>query len=173
MHTSPRVAFSVFPSERDPMYLAWGRFRGRLVEAPLDQTSVALSQPIAVRTSLAPSSSERTVWRLFASNNREVARSVIAYASYDDARDHVRVLQAKAADLHVHLVAGPAPGVHGWFVELDRLPAATCSRWYPSSSCPDAAASALLLLGQAAIAEASRRLAGGARHGTESQARWS
>jgi hypothetical protein len=151
MHAAPRIAFSLFRSGNDPMLLAWGRFRSRLELPPDDEpTPVAVARASNVNP---PAPVERTVWRLFASNNREVARSARVYGSFAAAKEHVAAIQSRVDELEVHLVRGPEAGAYGWIVGLDRRAAATCARWYPASVCVEAATSALVLLERAAIAE--------------------
>jgi hypothetical protein len=151
MHAAPRIAFSLFKSGNDPMLLAWGRFRNRL-ELPYHD------EPVVVPVVHAPpvntsASVERTVWRLFASNNREVARSARAYGSFAAAREHVAAIQSRVDELDVHVVRGPETGAYGWIMGLDRRAAATCARWYPASVCIEAATSVLGMFETAAIAE--------------------
>ncbi|WP_156891335.1 hypothetical protein [Agromyces subbeticus] len=157
MHTSPRIAFSQFRSGEDPMLLAWARFRSRLAPAP-DVASIGDRLGSVAKE---PLSIERTIWRLFASNNREVARSARVYGSFLAAREHVLMLQSRVAELDVQFVRGPETGSYGWTVALDDRAAATCARWYPSSACTEAVTSALVLLDHADVAKEWRWASGG------------
>lgn len=151
MHAAPRIAFSLFRSGNDPMLLAWGRFRSRL-ELPHHDEAVTGTVARASHPTATPSI-ERTVWRLFASNNREIARSARVYGSFAAAKEHVAAIQSRVVELDVHLVRGPEAGSYGWIAGLDRRAAATCARWYPASACIEAATSALDLLESATVAE--------------------
>src|SRR5918993_3162079 len=112
MHAASRIAFSRFTSGDDPMLLAWGRFRKRLELPPHDDTA-----EVSVRhasTLHPPASMERIVWRLFASNNREIARSARVYGSFAAAKEHVAAIQSRIDELEVHVVRGPETGAYGW-----------------------------------------------------------
>ncbi|KRE23025.1 hypothetical protein [Agromyces sp. Soil535] len=168
MHTPPRVAFSLFRDADDPMLLAWGRFRS-LLESP--RADVADSDR-NVMPPTAPAPAERTVWRLFASNNREVARGALVYTSFRAARDHVVALKARTAELEMHVVRGPVSGAYGWILALDERTSATCARWYPSSACAESATSALALLRNAVVADDWRWTPRVTRRGAPERATW-
>jgi hypothetical protein len=112
MPTSPRVVFAAFGSNDEPMLHSWIRFRD-LVEAadalgprrrPVPRASIRSSDAIGTQKS-----AKTGVWRVLASNNRELGRSSQTYASFDIARAHVVALQANVDDLVVTPVVGPQP----------------------------------------------------------------
>lgn len=146
MHTPSRVAFSRFGTGDHPMLLAWGRFRARLELPTAGRTAAPARQQ-------APEPADRTIWRLFASNNREVARCARVYGSLQAAREHIAMAQTRIEALELHVVRGPESGSFGWVATLDGRSLVTCARWYPSSVCADAAAGALAQLEGASIAD--------------------
>jgi hypothetical protein len=161
MHTPPRVAFSRFGAGDHPMLLAWGRFRTRLEVPSLSRPAVTVGRQPATQAA------DRTIWRLFASNNREIARCARVYSSLHAAREQITVAQARIAELELHLVRGPEPGTYGWVAALDGRALVTCARWYQSSVCGEAATSALAQLAGATIADDWRWTHGSRRRAAE------
>ncbi|WP_374946937.1 hypothetical protein [Agreia sp.] len=119
--TTASIVFSSFTSAADPMPRAWSRFRDQLTST--DQRPVdGLADP---------QSGSVCVWRLLASNNRELARSAVLYRSFDDARAAVFAARLPRQDFEIRSVHGPNAGTHGWFAqEPDGSPLMTCGRWY-------------------------------------------
>lgn len=140
-----RVTFTEFRSADDPMFRAWTRFREAF------PTPLAMGTPVRERT---PSTTRPTpalppehppaLWRLHASNNRELGRSFVLYNSFESARDHVLRLQEHSADLEVAIIAGSVNASRGWAILLAGSPVMTCSRWYSSTSTGIAAAAGAL-----------------------------
>lgn len=161
MHTPPRVAFSRFGAGDHPMLLAWARFRTRLDVPSLSRPTATLGRQPASQPG------DRTIWRLFASNNREVARCARVFDSLDAARDQIIVVQARTTELELHLVRGPESGTYGWVAALDGRAIVTCARWYQSSVCGEAATSALAQLAGASIADDWRWTHGSRRRAAE------
>ena len=143
----PRVTFTQFRSPDDPMLLAWLRFRSLLIASPTGTPSSGASVTVEKRDS--------GLWRLLATNNRELGRSFMLYGRFDTARAHIAQLQAHPAALAIDHFPGPTNGSRGWAVIADGVPVMTCSRWYGSLSTGAAAAEgALQAFLHAAMAEA-------------------
>lgn len=70
------------------------------------------------------------VWQLVSANNRQLARGIDIYESFDEARSTVSDLMEGSASLCVELVSEPGHGVYGWYLSLDGRPVVTCARWY-------------------------------------------
>ncbi|MFC6356678.1 hypothetical protein [Luethyella okanaganae] len=156
----------MFRSDQDPTLLAWRRFRDQ-IDVPARGTAPVVERNVRgiSRASSVVGDSECGVWRLLASNNREVARSARAYRSFIGARDHVHRLQDLVDEMVVVTLTGRATGTYGWFVQLHGIAILTCSRWYPAaSSSVEASLGSLALLRIAVVAEESRRLPGARRH---------
>ncbi|MCI2956340.1 hypothetical protein MN032_01440 [Agromyces atrinae] len=161
MHSSPRVVFSRFRDGDDPLLLAWSRFRSSLDVLPVDEAP-------ASRDRRRTPDVDRTVWRVLASNNREVVRSARVYPSYDEAQRDALLAQQRVADLELHIVRGPVAGAYGWVVSLDDRAVATSSRWYPSSMCAESATGALALLARVDVAGGTWTY-GRSRRGSQSE----
>jgi hypothetical protein len=149
MTTTASIVFSSFTSAADPMPRAWSRFRDQLV--------VSEHQPVDAQDS--PPSEPVCVWRLLASNNRELGRSAALYPSFDDARAAVfdtRLMQ----NVEIRSVHGPNAGTHGWFVqEPDAQPLMTCGRWYGAHAASmDAARHSIEAFRRAAVVDEVHRL---------------
>ena len=156
-----RVTFTEFHSADDPMLRAWTRFR-ETFPAPL-ATAAAVRQrnssPTRPTLVVAP---ERppALWRIHATNNRELGRSFVLYSSFEAARDHVLRLQEHSADLEVAVIAGPLNASRGWAILHEGSPVMTCSRWYSSTSTGIAAAAgALAAIPRAVLSDEADRSA--------------
>ncbi len=131
--TRARVTFTAFRSVDDPMLMAWARFRAQLATtAHPSGASIESDRDAASVRSVHPPEPARAsgLWRLLATNNRELGRSFLLYGSFEAARRHVQRLQAGDAELEVTLVAGPFNASHGWIISHDGSAVMTCSRWY-------------------------------------------
>lgn len=115
------IVFSSFTSAADPMPRAWSRFRDQLTatdEHHVERFADPLSGPVCV-------------WRLLASNNRELGRSAALFRSFDEAREAVFDLRRARPAFEIRSVHGPNAGTHGWFAsEPGSAPVMTCGRWY-------------------------------------------
>ena len=118
------------------MLVAWARFRG-LLSSPEPYTSRPQHPALPVYA-------ESVLWRLLATNNRELGRSFLLYRRYETARAHVEQLQRDPAALSIELVRGPHNGSRGWAIMADDVPVITCSRWYSSISAGSLAAAGAL-----------------------------
>jgi hypothetical protein len=149
--TTASIVFSSFTSAADPMPRAWSRFRDQLIT-----TDQRLVERLAD-----PETGPVCVWRLLASNNRELGRSAVLYRSFDEARDAVFEARLGRRVVEVRSVHGPNAGTHGWFAhEPDAPPLMTCGRWYGAHAASvDAAEHSIEAFHNAAVlAEGHRRL---------------
>ncbi len=128
-----RVRFTEYASPEDPMLLVWARFRGTLAGPARGSSHTS-----------APVHPDSVLWRLLATNNRELGRSYMLYRRFEAARAHVEQLQADADALRIELVHGPHNGSRGWVIMAADAPVMTCSRWYSSVSAGALAASGAL-----------------------------
>lgn len=131
-----RVRFTEIVAPQDPMLVAWARFRGTLASPTHELARAHPSTPPAERASV--------LWRLLATNNRELGRSFMLYRRFDAARAHVEDLQSLPGALTIELVHGPQNGSRGWVIMSAGVPVITCSRWYSSISAGALAASGAL-----------------------------
>ncbi|KJC63284.1 hypothetical protein [Agreia bicolorata] len=159
MTTTANIVFSSFTSAADPMPRAWSRFRDQLTapsERPADRLADPQTGPVCV-------------WRLLASNNRELGRSAMIYRSFDDARAAVFDARLSRHDIEIRSVHGPNAGTHGWFAhEPDGPPLITCGRWYGAHTASvDAAQHSIEAFFSATVlAEGHRRLSADRRRST-------
>lgn len=125
------------------MLVAWARFRGLL--------SGPEREPARAPHPVLPVYSESILWRLLATNNRELGRSFLLYRRYETARAHVEQLQSDADALSIELVRGPHNGSRGWAILSGGVPVITCSRWYSSISAGSLAAAGALAAFRTAV----------------------
>jgi hypothetical protein len=121
---APTILFASFRLPNDPLRRAWAQFR-----AQIERPSPA-SPPADVQVG---------IWRLLASNNRELGRSAAAYATFAEARAHVLAIQASGPELHAAIVAAPEHG-YGWCLETRDVVVMTCVRWHATAALAFAAA---------------------------------
>lgn len=126
-----RVIFDTFRSVRDPRLSAWLLFRSYLLpELAVSQS--ALMESASVADALAPIG-VFGVWRLLATNNRELARCATVFASPAVAVDAVGVEQSRADQMQVSTVRGPVATKHAWVMRRGDRPIAIAARWYESA----------------------------------------
>lgn len=176
MADSARIVFVSFGSPRDPLLESWRRFRDAVAPRTgepvpgsprLSRDGDQGSRASAVRvTGSPPQPAEASgVWRLLATNNRELCRAGFVYPTFASARAHVLALRDRVDDLEVTPVAGPLQGSRGWYLTLDGTVVATCGRWYGASAAGgEAAAAALEALGEAVIGDIARDFSPKARN---------
>lgn len=155
MSAVPNVTFVAFGSSTDRRFAGWAAFRASIgLGRPLDESAFppAARRPTDAGVALSASVG---IWRLIASNNRELARSWTAYPSVDDAREHVTRLQQHADSLVVSIVRGDSASRYGWLASLDGEPVISSGRWFGASSTSlHSAATSIADLVRASIAEA-------------------
>jgi hypothetical protein len=180
MSATPRIVFSTFRSSNDPMFLAWARFL-RSVESAARQSERAtvVERPAAeaaARLAAGPAAIGACgIWRILASNNRELGRSARAYTSFESARSHVLRLRAGLDDLTVSAVTGGRPGMHGWYMSVRASAVITCGRWYgAAASSAEASLATIDALRDAVVSDVSRELTPPRRgeHAPETDAVW-
>jgi uncharacterized protein YegP (UPF0339 family) len=69
-------------------------------------------------------------WRLMASNNRRLARSVSSFASRLVAVDAITLLRSQLDSVQPNVLTDPRNGSWGWRAELDGVAVAACPHWY-------------------------------------------
>ncbi|CAN5164988.1 hypothetical protein BH09ACT6_BH09ACT6_24970 [soil metagenome] len=171
MSANPCIVFSAFRSNSEPMIRAWAAFRQQVqigeqgsaqngAQPTRTQLTLSESTPAHASDAAAAPSGQSGIWRLLASNNREVARSSFLYTSFVSARGHVLQLQETIGDMTVTVVNGPTAGTHGWFARIDGSAVMTCARWYgASASSLEAAVATLEALRVATVTDDPRRTA--------------
>ena len=134
MSTVPSLVFLAFPSKNDQRFRGWASFResigsGRPVgdQAPVTVPRLPADHGLVELSSVG-------IWRLLASNNRELARSWVAYPSFEAARDDVIRLQAAVDELVVSVVRGETASQYGWLATLRGEPVISSGRWFGASS---------------------------------------
>ncbi len=162
------------------MFLAWARFL-RSIESAARQSEGAIVAERAVsetaaRLATGPVATGACgIWRILASNNRELGRSARAYISFESARSHVLRLRSGIEDLGVTAVTGGRPGMHGWYMSARASAVITCGRWYgASASSAEASLATIDALRDAVVSDFSRELTPLRRgeHGPERDAIW-
>ncbi|GAB3607395.1 hypothetical protein GCM10027413_28040 [Conyzicola nivalis] len=134
MAALPSLVFLAFTSTRDQKYRGWASFRDSVgAGRPLGET-VPVAAPRRPADHGFVELSSVGIWRLLASNNRELARSWVAYPSYAAARDDVSRLQAAVDSLVVTVVRGESASQYGWLATLDGEPVISSGRWFGASS---------------------------------------
>ncbi|WP_295823667.1 hypothetical protein [uncultured Microbacterium sp.] len=142
-----RVVFDTFRSATDPLLASWLSFRARILPAA--------AAPQIRSADGAPGTGVYGVWRLLATNNRELARGTVLHPSPDRAWADAEHLRERAADLSSITLRGDLSTRHGWALRLDGEPVLMCSRWYESPGEAAAAARATrTYLGGASITRA-------------------
>ncbi len=146
-----RVIFDTFRSARDPRLSAWLLFRSYLLPE-LAVTQLALTE--AAPPALAAPLGVFGVWRLLATNNRELARCATVFADPTAALVAARAAQAGAGEMSVSTVRGPVSTKHAWLLRRGDRPVATAARWYESAGEAAAAGrAAVTVLQDAHVAE--------------------
>ena len=120
MPLGPRIIFVRFLSDESPKLTPWIAHSVRVVGP----------RPL-VSTVPAPAGDEgRLVWQLVSANNRQLARGVDVFASFEQARTHASSVVSSLAGLSIEVVSEARRGMYGWYATLDGLPVMTCARWY-------------------------------------------
>jgi len=107
------------------------------------------------------------IWRLLASNSRELGRSSSVYATFAGARAHVLELRDQCDAMVATVVTGPSAGTHGWVVTVGERIVMTAGRWYGAASASrEAAAGTIEAFRIALVAEDARHATEAGRRGT-------
>ena len=174
MSALPGFVFSAFDSASDKQFMGWASFRESIQAARrLDGAELVARR--------APSRPEQTgplgIWRLLASNNRELGRSGSAYSTFEAARDDVLRLQRVVDELVIVGVRGTVSSQFGWIATLDDVPVITSGRWFGASSTSlHSAATTLAVFETAYVAEevwvGSHSVGRGSRRGLVATSTW-
>jgi hypothetical protein len=143
----PSLVFLSFNSRNDKRLAGWASFRESIkAGAPLGEAGAPASRSAEGRTPQRRTPPRRTgersvvehssvgIWRLLASNNRELARGWSVYPSLDAACDDVTRLQRSIDSLVIAAVRGETASQNGWLATLDGEPVLSCGRWFGASS---------------------------------------
>ena len=146
-----RIVFDTFRSIHDPRLAAWLLFRSHLLpEWSITAGSLSETTPEASLGQLGVFG----VWRLLATNNRELARCARIFVSPRAAFVAVVAAQTRVEEMSVTAVRGPQSTTHGWVIRRGERPILTAARWYESPSEAAAAGrAASAALGTATIAQ--------------------
>lgn len=132
-----RIVLDTFRSEYDPMLRSWLLFRAQILgEADPVRQFVPRSESGAAEQGV------HGVWRVLATNNRELGRCATLHPSPLAALADAESVAAAAEALTPSPVRGAQPMTHGWVLRRDGIPALMTSRWYESASEANAAAKA-------------------------------
>jgi hypothetical protein len=159
------IVFSLFPRAADPMLATWRSFCAEVVAA--GQRAVLTAGATGPVPDLAgarvpndrPLADGRTlgIWRLLATNNREIARSAHEYTSRVEALAEVTWIRDHADDLVAIPVVGVQRANRGWVATLYGETVMTGSRWYESTSTSTGASTdALQALRSAVVSDSVR-----------------
>lgn len=159
MSPSPHIAFVSFRSMEDTRLTGWATNRERLgngsataaIGNPSRGPELIPSRAARGSTAAAGERGLLGIWRLLASNNRELGRSASIYASFAEARLHVLALQMLADDMVVSTVTGPSAGTHAWMVAVTDTIVMTSGRWYGAASAGREAGTASIRALQGAV----------------------
>jgi hypothetical protein len=133
-----RIVLDTFRSAHDPMLGSWLLFRAQI----LADSEVRMPQRRPDDRAAAPGQGLYGVWRVLATNNRELARGASLHPSPVDAFVDAESAKAAADTLTSSVVRGSQPMTHGWVLRREGAPVLTASRWYESASEANAAAKA-------------------------------
>ncbi|KTR83917.1 hypothetical protein NS220_18910 [Microbacterium testaceum] len=125
-----RVIFDTFRSTYDPRLAAWLLLRSQLLPELAGGQLEAQASPAG--TSVV-TFGVFGVWRLLATNNRELARCAAVFASPAAAVEAARQDQARVGQLQLTAVRGPSSTKHAWVLRSAGLPVMTTARWYESA----------------------------------------
>ena len=172
MSETSTIVFSLFPRSADPMLATWRSFCADVLAAGQRATFAAETTPDVAGAARsvpdvagAPTPATRAladgrtlgIWRLLATNNREIARSAHEYSSRVEAVAEVTWIREHAADLVAIPVVGVQRANRGWIATLYGETVMTGSRWYESTSTSTGAShDALQALRTAVVSESVR-----------------
>jgi hypothetical protein len=128
-----RIVLDTFRSSYDPMLKSWLLFRAQILPE-LAVVPPDLPAEVGGDARERARSGRYGVWRILATNNRELGRGAGLHATPSEALIAAQDLQGEADDLHTSVVRGTQPMTHGWVLRHDGAPVMTSSRWYESAS---------------------------------------
>lgn len=118
MSLGPRVVFVRFVSGDSPKLSPWLAHITRVLGSSARANKALLKSDGVL------------VWQLVSANNRQLARSVAVYSSFDSATASARAVVHSAHQLEVQLVSEAGRGMYGWYATIAGNPVITCARWY-------------------------------------------
>jgi len=125
-----RVIFDTFRSAYDPRLAAWLLFRSYVLP---ELAGVPLAAQDAAPGTGLVSLGVFGVWRLLATNNRELARCAAVFSSPAAALEAAVADQRRTAELQLSAVRGPSATKHAWVLRGGGRPVVTSARWYESA----------------------------------------
>jgi hypothetical protein len=117
MAVGPRIVFVRFQSAESPKLTPWLAHVSRVVG-------------LTARATVPVVGDSRVVWQLVSANNRELARSVDVYGTFEAATVGAQHVVDSNANSVIEQVSESGRGVYGWFATVDGVPVMTCARWY-------------------------------------------
>ena len=117
MAVGPRFVFVRFQSSESPKLTPWLAHVSRVVGRTARATMPLLGDGCLV-------------WQLVSANNRELARSVDVYGSFEAATAGAQLVIDASGRTAFEQVSESGRGVYGWFASIDDIPVMTCARWY-------------------------------------------
>jgi hypothetical protein len=117
MAVGPRIVFVRFQNADSPKLTPWISHVSRVV----GRTARAVVPVVG---------DSRVVWQLVSANNRELARSVDVYGTFEAATAGAQHVVDSSSTSVIEQVSEAGRGVYGWFVTVDGVPVMTCARWY-------------------------------------------
>ena len=117
MAVGPRIVFVRFQSAESPKLTPWLAHVSRVVGRTARATVPVVGD-------------SRVVWQLVSANNRELARSVDVYGTFEAATVGAQYVVDSSANSVIEQVSESGRGVYGWFATVDGVPLMTCARWY-------------------------------------------
>lgn len=118
MPLGPRVVFVRFVSGDSPKLSPWLAHVARVLGSSARANKALLKNDGVL------------VWQLVSANNRQLARSVAVYSSFESATASARAVVHSAGQLEVELVSEAGRGMYGWYATIAGNPVMTCARWY-------------------------------------------
>ena len=134
MSPSPSIVFSAFESAADPRLHGWVAFRESVQNVGTPVRAVAVRDGHRAGPLLTGAPRHSGIWRLLASNRRELGRSSSVYATFSSARAHVLELKGQCDSMVATVVTGPKAGTHGWVISVGDVVVMTAGRWYGGAS---------------------------------------
>ncbi|TFC83242.1 hypothetical protein E3T23_02365 [Cryobacterium cheniae] len=161
MSPNPSIVFSAFKSAADPRLHGWVAFRESVQNVATPVRAVAIPDGHRAGPAVTGVPRHSGIWRLLASNSRELGRSSSVYVTFSSARAHVLELKGQCDSMVATVVTGPRAGTHGWVISVDGVVVMTAGRWYGAASTSREASAGTIEAFQSAIVAAD------ARHATE------
>lgn len=161
MSPSSSIDFIAFRSTADPRLHGWVAFRESVQAVVTPIKAVVVRDRNRAGPALAGVPGQSGIWRLLASNSRELGRSSSIYGTFSSARAHVLELKDQCDSMVATVVTGPRAGTHGWVISVGDVVVMTAGRWYGGASTSREASAGTIQAFRSATVRAD------ARHATE------